>query len=145
MTAADAPGRLESVDPREVKFTQAWCSPWFRNGDGTIPDLFMNIVSGTVRVRDVPPLCVYWYQGRRFSVDNRRLVVWRALRMQGVIRRVPVFQMREDVALPPSFFWKFRTPCMGEFILVEEVYLFVGTHCMCFVPPNSLHATYAAS
>ena len=134
---------LEWLSPREVRFTQQECSPWFQDGTW-LPELFMSVVSGAVRVGDVPPLRVYWYRGRRYSVDNRRLAVWRILHLQGVVRQVPVFQMRQAVG--PSFFRKFSTRCEGEFILIRGVNLIVGTHCMFFLPRgNSNRIVYALS
>ena len=128
---------LEWVSPLELRFTQAKCSPSFANNAGTLRELFFAVLSGEVAVGDVPPLLVFWYQGRRYSHDNRRLAVWRALHQQGVVRQVPVFQMRVGIFPPPSFFQHLDTRCEGEFILIRGVNLCVGLHCMFFLPSEN--------
>ena len=125
---------LVMMDPMELRYTQAACSPAFSDGR-PLPDTFFRVVSGELSVGDAPAIRVYWYQGRWFSFDNRRLAVWLVLRMHGAVTEVPVFQMRGDP--PPSFFRRLETTCGGEFILIRGVNLFVGFAGMFFMP-NSM-------
>ena len=134
------PGRVEWVDPLDVRFTQAEVSPVF--SDGTwLPVTYFQILSGQIRVGDVPLICCYWHQGRRFSIDNRRLAVWRALRLRGSVRQVPVFQVGEAHTLPCSFFQKLDTVCDGRWVLIRGVNMIVGLRSMFFLP-SACHARH---
>lgn len=141
--AASAPlWQLQWISPAEVRFTQAACNPEFKNGAGTLPELYFSIVSGRIGLGDVRPIRCYWHEGRWYSVDNRRLAVWRVLHLSGHVRHVPVLQTR--MAPGPSFFGKLSTRCEGEFILIRGVNLFVGIRGMFFMPGrNSREIVFA--
>lgn len=61
--------RLE-VD--EIFYTQDSISNTFSNGE-EIEDLIWELESGYLSVDDIPPISVYCYKGKWWSLDNRRL------------------------------------------------------------------------
>jgi len=73
------------MDPREIRFTQSDASPNFSKG-GTIDELVGGLRQGTISPMDLPPIQVVKYQGKWFSIDNRRLV---AFNLAGV-DKIPV-------------------------------------------------------
>ena len=67
------------MKPSEIRFTQAKCSPNFRNGSA-ISETYRQLADGSIEKRDVEMLRVVEYNrdGNMYSVDNRRLAVFRS-------------------------------------------------------------------
>ncbi|CAE7237499.1 unnamed protein product [Symbiodinium pilosum] len=79
------------VKPSEIRFTQAKCSPNFRDGR-SMSETYRQLLAGSIEKRDVDMLRVVEYNkdGHMYSVDNRRLAVFRLLEQNGHTKIVKV-------------------------------------------------------
>lgn len=75
LTSDVAPG-FYRANPAQLRFTQSHASPFFSKG-GTIDSLVADLRAGRVTPEQVgSPLQVAIYEGKPFSMDNRRLVAF---------------------------------------------------------------------
>ena len=72
------------LDPLDVRFTQEECSRKFQNGTRLV-DLYWKIVFGTASVESVPHIRVVRWRDLNWSIDNRRLAVWRMLALTNFV------------------------------------------------------------
>ncbi|CAE7601375.1 unnamed protein product [Symbiodinium necroappetens] len=97
------PGKDDSQDlflflrPSEIRFTQQKCSPTFSDrhghGDVSIGETAKRILSGEIHKKDTPMIRIVEDDsagGKVYSVDNRRLAVFRLLEMTGHAKVVKV-------------------------------------------------------
>jgi len=110
-----APG-FYRADPRQLRFTQSDASPNFVDRVtgrpiGTIDSLVSDLRAGRVSADQVgSPLQVVMYEGKPFSIDNRRLVAFNAAE----VRDVPIqIVSLKDPGVSARFFDRFD-PIRGE-------------------------------
>ncbi len=82
---------LSHVDPDDVFFTFSRLRPQFSCGR-RVQDTLDAILARELRAEDLPPISVLLdpATGHLFSLNNRRLYVFKALRAAGVLATVPV-------------------------------------------------------
>lgn len=74
---------MEYKNPYSIKFTQFSVSQNF-NSNGTINDLISGLRSGQIKVTDIPTIRVVEYEGKLFTLDNRRLVAFQNAGLQSI-------------------------------------------------------------
>ena len=95
------PGSTEKLfmfcRPSEIRFTQQKCSPTFSDRDGhgslTIGETAAEVAAKEIHKRDIPMIRIVEAEaegGKLYSVDNRRLGVFRLLEMTGKTKIVKV-------------------------------------------------------
>lgn len=82
---------LTEVDPNEVFFTFSRIRPKFSCGR-RVEDTLNAILNNDLRAQDLPPVSVLLdpSTGHMFSLNNRRLYVFKALQAQGNLSTIPV-------------------------------------------------------
>eukprot|EP00700_Malawimonas_jakobiformis_P000842 EC719635.1.p1 GENE.EC719635.1~~EC719635.1.p1 ORF type:complete len:97 (+),score=3.53 EC719635.1:113-403(+) len=76
---------LIQVDPARVRFMHAKIRPVFSDGR-RLEDTLADIVSGKVKVEDIPQIVVIQVGSDQFySMNNRRLWVFKQLRDRGLL------------------------------------------------------------
>ena len=110
-----APG-FYRADPRQLRFTQSDASPNFidpvtKKPIGTIDSLVADLRAGKVTPDQVgKPLQVVMYEGKPFSIDNRRLTAFNLAE----VRDVPIEVVSlKDAGVAKRFFDRFD-PIRGE-------------------------------
>eukprot|EP00931_Biecheleriopsis_adriatica_P085775 TRINITY_DN60578_c0_g1_i1.p1 TRINITY_DN60578_c0_g1~~TRINITY_DN60578_c0_g1_i1.p1 ORF type:complete len:181 (+),score=21.01 TRINITY_DN60578_c0_g1_i1:57-599(+) len=76
------------VPPSEIRFTQSSIAPMFKNGL-TLTETALELMTGNKEKREVTMMTVVLHSdGFYYSLDNRRLAVFRLLEMVGVVRSI---------------------------------------------------------
>ena len=65
------------LSPYDIKYTQRSISCYWRYGTETIDDTLDELFNGEICVDDIPPIRVVQYYGEYYSLDNRRLWVFK--------------------------------------------------------------------
>ena len=108
------------LKPSEIRFTQAKCSPNFRNGS-PISETYLQLADGSIEKRDVEMLRVVEYNrdGNMYSVDNRRLAVFRLLEQNGHAKVVKVRVLARSELHEGEWKKKFSTTTDGRSITIS--------------------------
>ena len=130
MTRVIRPCRWEirHVDPCVIRFSQAECSPRFRSGT-SLAAAWQALISGDLFVDSFPPMKVIGRHGRLFSLDNRRLVLWRLMRIFSGLCQVSCLVLigpRGARRRTLKASGKFTTTCHGCFIFIRKISIIVG-------------------
>jgi len=81
-------GIAEMVNPHIIRFSQPTISQNF-SGGGNINDLIQGLISGRIKVSDIPIIRVIEQEGKLISLDNRRLAAFKAAKIESIpIQRV---------------------------------------------------------
>lgn len=82
---------LTEVDPNEVFFTFSRLRPQFSCGR-RVEDTLNAILNNELRAEDLPPISVLLdpATGHMFSLNNRRLYVFKSLQAEGKLQTIPV-------------------------------------------------------
>ncbi|CAK0822927.1 unnamed protein product [Prorocentrum cordatum] len=111
------------VKPSQIRFTQHKCSPKFSDRDGhgvSIGDTALQLIEGDVHKRDVPMIKVVEHEdGHIYSVDNRRLAVFRLLEIHACTRIVKVQVVATNELHRNEWVNKFSTKTDGRIITVS--------------------------
>ena len=101
--------------PSEIGFTQDSISLLFRDGRSLQAsfDEGISLCGKRRRCAEIPPMQVVFIQGQYFSLNNRRLAVYRLLEMRDFLRD-PVKAI--VTAEPERLKQKFTTKCDGEWV-----------------------------
>jgi hypothetical protein len=102
---------VPTLDPRDVRFTQASVRETFRDGT-TLDQLAANLKAGITDPDTIPPIRVFHREGAIFTLDNRRL---EAFRRAGI--PVPYRWATDDEVEAER--WKFTTRNGGTSIRVR--------------------------
>ena len=73
------------IDPNDVYFTHARIRPFFTGCGHRVEDTLLDIVEGRLAVASLPTITVIANGGAYFSLNNRRLYVFKKLRERGVL------------------------------------------------------------
>ena len=125
-----SPCRWETreVDPCVIRFSQAECSARFRSGT-SLAAAWRALIAGDLIVLSFLQIKVIASHGRLFSLDNRRLVLWRLMGIFCGLRRVPCLVLigpRGARRRTLKASGKFTTTCHGSFIFIRHIAIIVG-------------------
>lgn len=104
-------GAIARIDPYEVRFSQRTVSHRFRDGR-TIDELADGLRTGRIDPEDVMPIRLVERDGRRFSLDNRRLDAFRRARVDVPYRMATPAEIVAEA-------WKFTTTNDGVSVRVR--------------------------
>lgn len=82
-------------EPCEILFTQATIKSKFKNGK-SLEETACQLACSDIQKRDLPMIRVVRHEGFMYSLDNRRLAVFRLLQLTGIIRRIKVLVVPMD-------------------------------------------------
>eukprot|EP00758_Cryptobia_borreli_P002995 Tbor_TRINITY_DN3444_c0_g1::TRINITY_DN3444_c0_g1_i2::g.3779::m.3779 len=81
---------LTDVDPTEVYFSFSRLRPFFSCGR-RVQDTIDSVINGEIKPTDLPPIAVLVDKdGYMYSLNNRRLFVFKALKAKGLMQTIPV-------------------------------------------------------
>ena len=108
------------MKPSEIRFTQATCSPRFRNGL-PISETYLQLAGGSIEKRDIEMLRVVEsdQDGQMYSVDNRRLAVFRLLEQHGHTKIVKARVLAQSELQRGEWKKKFSTTTDGCSITIS--------------------------
>lgn len=78
--------------PSEIFFSQATIKDHFRRGLRTIYGTLEQCMNDPDVINDIPEISVCRKDGKWFTLDNRRLWVFRQLEMKGRLSRISVYE-----------------------------------------------------
>lgn len=116
-------GETLFVDPSDVGFTQCSISPTFQDGRKLL-DVVLQLARSDIQKRTIPMMNVVRHDdGWLYSLDNRRLAVFRLLKMAGCVYRIKV-----RVVSKPQHEWrrKFDTRTEGAQVRVRTIDRWIG-------------------
>ncbi len=102
---------IPTIDPYAVRFSQSSISNTFRNGT-VIDDLAISLKNGSVRANEIPPIRLIDRNNILYSLDNRRLEVFRRANLQIPYRMATA----EEIATET---WKFSSKNGGTSIQIK--------------------------
>ena len=73
------------IDPNVVRFTHARVRPYFSGCGKKIEDSISELKSGTIALDDIPLITVIENDGHYFSLNNRRLYMFKFLNREGFL------------------------------------------------------------
>lgn len=73
-----------AVDPSVIYFTHSRIKPHFSIGK-PILDTYMEIETGRIAVSDIPMITVYYIDGKYYSLNNRRLFLFKLCQSNGIL------------------------------------------------------------
>ena len=100
---------LSRSNPQDIRFSQSDASPFFNKG-GRVDELANNLSTGQISPNDIPPIQVVEYQGKLFSLDNRRLAAFNS----AGIDDIPVERVSLDNPIVKDRFFERFDPIDGE-------------------------------
>jgi hypothetical protein len=77
-------GMIE-IDPEEIYFTHSRVRPFFTGCNKRIEDTLQEIIDGVTSVKDIPLITVIPNEDCFFSLNNRRLFLFKKLRTLGLL------------------------------------------------------------
>ncbi|MBX7066089.1 MAG: hypothetical protein K1X28_02545 [Parachlamydiales bacterium] len=104
----------EYVNPHTIRFAQPTASQNFSNR-GEINDLIKGLRNRTIKPEDVPIIRVVEYEGKMYTLDNRRLAAFQ----NAGIKKIPIKRVSlGDPKIEMEFRKKFKPICGGEKIVI---------------------------
>eukprot|EP01039_Chlorochromonas_danica_P003705 gene3705-4053_t len=85
---------IVSIDPSLVYFTHARIRPVFTGCNKRIEETLREVEEGRTKVEDIPKITVLTNGGHLFSLNNRRLFLFKELSRRGLLQTVTV-QLKE--------------------------------------------------
>lgn len=73
------------VDPANMYFTHARVRPTFTGCNKTIEETLQEIIDGITKIEDIPMITVLERDGCSFSLNNRRLYLFKELAKKGLL------------------------------------------------------------
>jgi hypothetical protein len=100
------------ANPHSIRFSQFSISQNFSKG-GDINNLIAGLRSGRVKVTDVPIIRVVEYEGKTFTLDNRRLAAFQ----NAGVREIPIQRVSlSDIKIAEEFDLKFNPINNGKLV-----------------------------
>lgn len=104
----------EYIEPHQIRFSQPTVSQNYSSG-GEINDLIKGLRQGTIMPEDVPIIRVVEYEGKLYTLDNRRLVAFQ----NAGIEKIPVQRLSlKDPKIRKEFDRKWNPVNEGKKIVV---------------------------
>lgn len=128
----------DSLDPLTIGFSHATINEAFQTVPHRAPETFLRLAealhAGTIHIRKLPELEVYWFRGRFYTLGNRRLAAYRLWRLLETAHhatessvRIPVRRVDRTKALEMGWLDKFTTGFAGgRYVRVRGTGLLVG-------------------
>lgn len=117
---------LLGLAPSHIRFTQRRCKNSFSNGGMTLEEAACSIAGGELSPHDLPTIRVVMHDDSHcYSLDNRRLAVFRLLQMTGNIHVIPV-ETVDKMTVAKQWKRKHDTKTSGKSILVRQILREVG-------------------
>ena len=92
---------LLMIDPREIRFTHSRVRPFFSGCGRSLESTIESIINKEITIEDLPMITVIKNGNFYFSLNNRRLYVFKFLRDSGFLEaRDNLIQVRTKTALP---------------------------------------------
>jgi RHS repeat-associated protein len=113
--AGSRDGQLEFLNPKTLAFTQNEVSPTFQDGR-TIAQLSEGLRTGQINPTTVSPIRVVEFEGKLYSLDNRRLV---AFQMADV--NIPVVRASWTPKVTSDFVWRYNPVQGGSRVFINGV------------------------
>lgn len=85
---------MVTIDPSLVYFTHARIRPVFTGCNKRIEETLQEVEEGKTKVEDIPKITVLTNGGHLFSLNNRRLFLFKELARRGLLQTVTV-QLKE--------------------------------------------------
>lgn len=76
---------LIEIDPEQIYFTHSRVRPFFTGCNKRIEETLQEIINGVTSVKDIPLITVIPNDGSYFSLNNRRLFLFKKLRELGLL------------------------------------------------------------
>ena len=102
--------------PSILRFTQCSVGATFRNGVSLV-ETACALAEGHIALDDIEPIRIVYWENHWWSLDNRRLAVFRLLEFVGLIDLVPVQRVRVSWS---EWERKFDTDTFGAEAVVRE-------------------------
>ena len=83
------------MNPEYIRFTQVKISGAFKDG-GDLHQTIEDLHSGKLSTRDFPPIRIFWVNGTIYSLDNRRLYVFKQSRMPIGVQPATLEEIRRE-------------------------------------------------
>lgn len=112
-------GSFFETMPSNIGFCHDSIAPAFRDGRAILATL-LELVSGSLSLRDMPMMQVVLHEDRFYSVSNRRLCLYRLCEYLGMLSADTPVKVQLLETLPRDFARKFTTPCHGEWARVRR-------------------------
>jgi len=80
----------QQLAPSKIRFTQDTISNKFRRNKGSVHEAIDKIRQKKMSVNDFPTIEVIKKDNKYYSLDNRRLYIFRVLEKEGLLRDVPI-------------------------------------------------------
>lgn len=84
-----------TLDPLKIAFSQDSIKFKFCNG-ALLSQVIVKLVRGTLKVQDFPPIRVFHYNNNWWSLDNRRLYVFKEAAKKGAFYQIPVIDTSQS-------------------------------------------------
>ena len=92
---------LLMIDPREIRFTHSRVRPFFSGCGRSLESTIESIINKEITIEDLPMITIIKNGNFYFSLNNRRLYVFKFLRDNGFLEaRDNLIQVRTKAALP---------------------------------------------
>ncbi len=102
------------IDPHTIRFTQPTVSQNFSSG-GEINDLAAGLRAGKIKITDIPIIRIVEFDGKIYTLDNRRLVAFQ----NAGVRRIPIRRVSfKDPNIEEEFFRKYNPVNKGANIVI---------------------------
>ena len=112
--------KFDRMKPSEIRFTQDTIKYQFQDGN-SLEQTACQIAAHDLQKRDMPMITVVKYQGVYYSLDNRRLAVFRLLEYAGKLSHSGIKVEIADLSRRHhEFNKKFSTSCHGRQITVRS-------------------------
>jgi hypothetical protein len=86
-TSSGSGGRgLIEIDPQQIFFTHSRVRPFFTGCNKKIEETLQEIVTGVTSIKDIPLITVIPNEDCYFSLNNRRLFLFKRLREMGLLQ-----------------------------------------------------------
>lgn len=80
-----------SIDPNIIYFTHSKIKKCFSTGK-LIDETYHEIKTGKTKISDIPLITIYCIDGKYYSLNNRRLYLFKMLKKDGTIEKIVAIQ-----------------------------------------------------
>lgn len=108
---------MDTLRPSEIRYSTRSIESYFSSGT-PLPQVFAHLISGSLKVMDLPRIEVYSTDERWWTLDgNRRLFLYRKLENAGVVETIHV---RKSCIIPELFHRDFTPGWVGMKVFCRQ-------------------------